>query len=219
MATGIIPRIRTITDDLARASEQAYKSRPTGIRGPVTINELPEDVAVNLVKSVEAIAPKSKRQRLVKALRNNKYKLAAGGTVAGAVVLGGSDAEFIDAILSLSSDAVEQLVTDIMNNGDDSAMDIASATQQIGDAAYVQAYTERDTDGHLSMRPVDQSVGGLGIAMGEVERLQALTDVMDLAISAAGSHDALEAIFFLGNNTSPEDRAALVDNLRYRRGY
>lgn len=217
---GIIPRIRVITDDLARATEQAYKARPKGVRGPVTINELPEDVAVNLVKSVETIAPKTKRQRLVTVLRDNKYKLAAGGTIAGGAILAGSDPEFIDAILSLAPDAVEQFVSDVMNSGESESMDVATATQEIGDVAYAQSYTQRDTDGHLNMRPVDQTVGaGLGIALGEVERLQALTDIMELAISAAGSHDALEAVIFLGNNTSPEDRAVLMDNLRFRRGY
>lgn len=216
---GIIPRIRVITDDLARATEQAYKVRPKDVRGPVTINELPEDVAVNLVKSVETIAPKSKRQRLANALRNNKYKLAAGGTIAGGAILVGSDAEFIDAILSLAPDAVEQFVSDVMNTGDNGSMDVAAATQEIGDAVYAQDFTQRDTDGHLSMRPVDQTVSGLGIALNEVERLQALTEIMDLAIGGVGSHDVLEAIIFLGNNTSAEDRAVLMDNLRYRRGY
>lgn len=216
---GIIPRIRTITDDTARAAAQAYRNRAAGKVGPITINELPEDVAVNLVKSVETIAPKSVRSKLVSKLRNKKYALAAGGAITGGALLATSDVDFIDAILSLTPDAIESLVADVVQTGGDAGSDVAYATQQVGDAAFAHQVVDQDTSGHLRMRPVDQSVGGLGVSLDEVERLQALTDVMELALRGLGSHDVVEAVIFLANNTSAKDRQVLMDNLRYARGY
>ena len=212
--------IRTITDDSAKAVQQAYKARPAGKIGPVTIDELPVDVATRVVENVEKVAPRSVREKLKGKLANNKYKLAAGGVITGGAVLAASDPDFIDIILSLAPDAIEQLMSDLSSDDSDEGYQTGVAVQTIGDARYQHEITQFDSSGHERMRPLDRTIqGGLAISMSDVERLQALTEIFEVAVAGVGSHDALEALIFLSNNTTPEDRQALMDNLRFRRGY
>lgn len=215
----IISRARVISDSLAKDVEKAYARRAVGKKGPITVNELPEDAVARVLDDVTAVAPVEARKAAASKFSRKSYALVGGGTIAGATLFNLDDLGFIDAILSLTPESQGEVVEDAAAVDAETGSSLAQGTQLIGDFRYIHEMSEADTDGHRRLMPVDRSiVSGVGIQHSEVEKLQAYTDVLELAIQGVGSLDALEAIIFLSNNTSPEDRFSLFDNLQYRRG-
>lgn len=216
----VIQRARVITDSLADDVAKAYARRAGGVRGPVTIKDLPEDVVVKMVDTVNEVAPKSARVKAASKFKTKNYALVGGGTIAGATLFNLDDLGFVDAILKLTPEAQTSVVIDSSESDAKEQTDVARGVQAVGDLLYMHQLGEQDFDAHRSMMPLDQSIQtGLGLQNQEIQQLQALTDLLDLAISGLGSLEVLEAVILLSNNTTPDDRLALFDNLKYRRGY
>lgn len=215
----IIQRARVITDSFASDVEKAYARRAVGKKGPITVGDLPEDVAVKMIDEIGAVAPAPVRKAAASKFSRKSYALVGGGTIAGATLFNLDDLGFVDAILALTPESQSEVVQDAAEVDAEGESTLAQGVQSIGDFKYIHEMREADTDGHMRQMPVDRSIAsGIGIQISEVEKLQALTDLLEVAIQGVGSLDALEAIIMLSNNTTPEDRFSLYDNLKYRRG-
>lgn len=216
----VIQRARVITDSLADDVAKAYARRAGGVKGAITVGELPEDVVVKMVDTVKEIAPAAARKKAASKFKTKNYALVGGGTVAGATLFNLDDLGFVDLLLKLTPTAQTEVVADAAESDAAEGTDVARGVQAVGDLLYIHQLQEQDFDAHQSMMPVDRSIqAGLGLQNQEIQQLQALTDVLDLAIGGLGSLEVLEAVILLSNNTTPEDRLALFDNLKYRRGY
>lgn len=216
----IVARARVITDSLANDVAKAYARRVPGKRGPITVNELPEDVAAKVVADVGTVAPAAARKKVAGRFSKKSYALVGGGVITGGTLFNLDDLGFVDALLSLTPDSMSEVVNDAATADASMNTSVAEAAQIVGDIAFVHQMSEQDYDAHKRMMPVDRSVtSSIALQMNQVNALQALTDLYELALTAFGSPEALEAMIMLTNNTTPEDRAALYDNLKYRRGY
>lgn len=216
----VIQRARVITDSLADDVAKAYARRAGGVKGAVTAKELPEDVVVKMVDTVKEVAPAAARKKAASKFKTKNYALVGGGTIAGATLFNLDDLGFVDMLLKLTPTAQTEVVADAAESDVTEGTDVARGVQAVGDLLYIHQLQEQDFDVHRSMMPVDRSIqAGLGLQNQEIQQLQALTDVLDLAIGGLGSLEVLEAVILLSNNTTPEDRLALFDNLKYRRGY
>lgn len=216
----VIQRARVITDSLADDVAKAYARRAGGVKGPITVKELPEDVVVKMVDTVKDIAPEAARKKAASKFKAKNYALIGGGTIAGATLFNLDDLGFVDLLLKLTPSAQTEVVADAAESDAAEGTDVARGIQAVGDLLHIHQLQEQDFDAHRSMMPLDRSIqAGLGLQNQEIQQLQALTDVLDLAIGGLGSLEVLEAVILLSNNTTPEDRLALFDNLKYRRGY
>lgn len=216
----IIQRARVITDSMADDVAKAYARRAPGARGPVTMRDIPEDVAVKMVETIKEVAPAAARKRVANRFAKKSYALVGGGAIAGGTIFNLDDLGFIDALLSLTPDGMREVVQDAAEVDASADTSVAEATQTVGDLIYQHDLHNIDYDAHRKMLPLDRTVQStVGVQIDQVNSLQALTDVLELAINATGGLDALEAIILISNNTTPEDRAALYDNLKYKRGY
>lgn len=215
----LVTRLSTVTDDLSRAVSQAYRARgPIG--GPITIKDLPEDVVARAATEVASVAPQAARRSLLKTLagssRRTRYALATGGTVTLAALLDATDGEFFNLLTQLAPDAMMQFGNDIADA--DKGTSVAEAASQVGDAMYVGAMMARNFNEDRDLQPVSKAQGSISLGFSELQKLQAYTDSYERAYNALGSVEIIEAIIWLGNETSPEDRVALYDNMRHKRG-
>lgn len=216
----LIQRARQISDSLATDVAKAYARRPAGARGPITIRDIPEDVSARMVETVREAAPAATRKRLAPKFSAKNYALLGGGTVAGATLFNLDDLGFIDMLLSLTPDAMREVVEDASEADASGDSDVAGAVQRTGDLIYLHDLHNVDFNQHQNMMPLDRTVTStLSLNLTDVNVLQAWTDLYGLAVEAAGNEDTLEALILISNNTTPEDRAALLDNLKYKRGY
>lgn len=216
----IVPSARVIIESLADDVAKAYARRAPGARGPVKVSELPQDVQYKMVDTIKEAAPQVVRKKLANRLSKKTYALVGGGVVAGGTLFNLDDLGFLDVLLSLTPDAMREVVQDAAEADSANNTRVAEATQKIGDLMYLHELHDVDFDAHHGMMPLDQTVQStIQLQLAQVNSLQALTDLLELAVNGLGSLDALEAVILLGNNTTPEDRVALYDNLRYKRGY
>lgn len=216
----IVLRARVLTDSFADDVAKAYARRAPGVRGPITVKELPEDVGVEMVNTIKKAAPLATRKKMATRLSKKSYALVGGGVVTGATIFNLDDLGFIDALLSLTPDSMRELVEDTSDADSANQSTVASGVQVVGDLLYLHQMHAVDYDAEESMRPLDQTIQStIQLQLAQVNTLQALTDLLELALNGVGSLDALEAIIMLSNNTTPEDRVALYDNLKYKRGY
>lgn len=215
----LVTRLSTVTDDLSRAVSQAYRARGSAT-GPITIKDLPVDVVAKATTEVAAVAPQAARRSLMSKLtaadKRTRYALVGGGTITMAALLDATDGEFFNLLTQLAPDAMMKFGNDVA--AADSGAVVAEAASQVGDAMYVGAMMARDFDQERTMQPVSKPQGSIGLGFGELQKLQAYTDTYERVYDALGSHEIIEAIIWLSNDTSPEDRIALYDNMRHKRG-
>lgn len=216
----IVQRARVITESLADDVAKAHARRAPGTRGPITIKEIPEDISFKMVETIKSAAPLEARKKVAGRFSKKTYALVGGGTVAGATIFNLDDLGFVDALLSLTPDAMREVVQDAAEADSANNTTVAEGTQAVGDLIYLHDLHAINYDEHRSMMPLDRTVASsIQLQIQQVNSLQALTDLLELALNGLGSLDALEAVILLSNNTTPEDRAALYDNLKYKRGY
>lgn len=216
----IVQRARVITDSLADDVAKAYARRAPGARGPITIKDIPEDVSFKMVETIKSVAPLAARKKVAGRFSKKTYALVGGGTIVGGTIFNLDDLGFIDALLSLTPDAMREAVQDAAEVDSANKSNVSEGVQAVGDLIYLHDLHAIDYDANRSMMPLDQSVqSSIQLQIQQVNSLQALTDLLELALNGLGSLDVLEAVILLGNNTTPADRAALYDNLKYKRGY
>lgn len=215
----IATRLSGVTDDLSRAARQAYTARG-GLGRPITAKDLPEDVVARAVTEVASAAPQAARRSLLKTIssasRRTRYALAAGGTVTLATLLDATDGEFFNLLTQLTPDAMLQFGNDVAQA--ENGASVAEVAAQVGDAMYVGSMMARNFDEDKDLQPVSKAQGSINLGFGELQKLQAYTDSYERVYDALGSFEIIEAIIWLGNDTSPEDRVALYDNMRHKRG-
>lgn len=215
----LVARLSTVTDDLSRAVGQAYRARG-GIGKPITIKDLPEDVVARAAAEVASVAPQAARRSLLKTIsgssRRTRYALATGGTVTLATLLDATDGEFFNLLTQLAPDAMMQFGNDLANAENGASM--AEVAAQVGDAMYVGAMMARNFNEDRDLQPVSKAQGSINLGFSELQKLQAYTDSYERVYDALGSFEIIEAIIWLSNDTSPEDRVALYDNMRHKRG-
>lgn len=215
----IVTRLSNVTDDLSRAVSQAYRARG-GIGKPITVKDLPEDVVARAATEVASAAPQAARRSILKTIsgtkRRTRYALATGGTVTLAALLDATDGEFFNLLTQLAPDAMMQFGNDLANA--ENGTSVAEVAAQVGDAMYVGSMMARNFDEDKDLQPVSKTQGSINLGFAELQKLQAYTDSYERVYDALGSFEIIEAIIWLGNDTSPEDRVALYDNMRHKRG-
>lgn len=216
----IVQRARVITDSLADDVAKASARRAPGARGPITIKDIPEDVSFKMVETIKTVAPLAARKKVAGRFSKKTYALVGGGTIAGGTIFNLDDLGFIDALLSLTPDAMREVVQDAAEVDSANQTNVSEGAQVVGDLIYLHDLHAIDYDANQRMMPLDQSIqSSIQLQIQQVNSLQALTDLLELALNGLGSLDVLEAVIMLANNTTPADRAALYDNLKYKRGY